>query len=261
MKPARGSNRKEVRLTKLEKFAMVTGDFMRQFSPHTLVVTLVTPIAIAAAFIWSFQKSNVTQITIARAAEVVEATSTVEEVQVDPQEIEVVDMVPDGLVSPIADAEKRVTKKPFGIHIDPEHSPVPNDRFTGYHVGVDFEIFEDEQDIDVPIVAMCPGKLLFKTYAKGYGGLAVQECIINDRAVSIIYGHLNLASITVEAGSMLAPGERIGLLGKGHSTETDGVRKHLHLGIHDGSKVDIRGYVQIEAEIGQWLDVLEYLQN
>lgn len=33
-------------------------------------------------------------------------------------------------------------------------------------------------------------------------------------------------------------------LGNGYSSDTDGERKHLHLGIHLGEVVDIRGYVQ-----------------
>jgi hypothetical protein len=31
------------------------------------------------------------------------------------------------------------------------------------------------------------------------------------------------------------------------------------LGIHQGSAIDIRGYVQNQADLGQWLDVRNYL--
>ena len=160
---------------------------------------------------------------------------------------------------PIDDAEGRVTKKPFGLKIEPGLSPVPNDRFAGYHVGVDFETTEAESDADVPIYAICDGKLLFKEFARGYGGLAAQECVLNETNVTVLYGHLSLSSIGATAGDALVQGERIGVLGTGFSAETDGVRKHLHLGVHPGSGIDIRGYVQTEAETIQWLNALEYL--
>src|SRR5688572_4987589 len=80
------------------------------------------------------------------------------------------------LFPPIGAAASRVTKKPFGIEIHPQTSPVPGDRFDGFHVGVDFETFEDEAEIDVPVYAACEGPLLFKKQAKGYGGVAVQRC-------------------------------------------------------------------------------------
>ncbi len=160
---------------------------------------------------------------------------------------------------PMDNAQERVTKKPFGLLIQAGHSPVENDRFTGYHVGVDFETFEDEQEIDVPIYAICDGRLVFKTFANGYGGVALQECDLYSEPVTVIYGHLNLESIDAEAEEFLNQGGQIGILGKGFSEETDGVRKHLHLGIHTGSEIDIRGYVQKEEETTRWLDVLSYL--
>lgn len=166
------------------------------------------------------------------------------------------------LAAPISRARERVTLKPFGIEIHPETSPVPNDRFDGIHVGTDFETFADEQDADVPIYAICEGRLQFKVRAKGYGGVAVQECVIDGRDVSVIYGHLNLASIEPEVGQLLRPGDHIGLLGQGFSQETDGVRKHLHLGLRervDIEEPDILGYVKTSEEVAPYLDVLPYL--
>ena len=160
---------------------------------------------------------------------------------------------------PIDDAEGRVTKKTFGLKIEPGHSPVPNDRFAGYHVGVDFETTEAEADIDVPIYAICDGEVLFKEFAGGYGGIAVQECLLDGEPVSALYGHLNLSRIEVSAGDMLVRGDRIGVLGKGYSPETDGVRKHLHLSVHPGTNVDIRGYVKTLVETTKWLDPVRYM--
>jgi murein DD-endopeptidase MepM/ murein hydrolase activator NlpD len=161
---------------------------------------------------------------------------------------------------PIDNATERVTKKPFGLKITPETSPVANDRFSGYHVGVDFETFEDEQDIDIPIYAICDGPLVLKQFAKGYGGMAVQTCELESRTVSVIYGHLNLTSIAAEPNEVLERGQIIGYLGQGYSPETDGVRKHLHLGLYAGDKLDIRGYVQEEGDAAQWLDPLRYMR-
>ncbi|MFA5935314.1 MAG: peptidoglycan DD-metalloendopeptidase family protein [Patescibacteria group bacterium] len=168
-------------------------------------------------------------------------------------------IVPAKLGLPMTDALRRVTKKTFGMEVHPETSPVQNDRFDGYHVGVDFETDETEQDIDVVVSAICDGPLLSKNFAKGYGGFALQSCVLDGEDVIITYGHLDLENIEVEPKQILTRGERIGVLGKGHSRETDGVRKHLHLGIHRGTETDIRGYVQKKEEIEKWLDVLKYL--
>jgi murein DD-endopeptidase MepM/ murein hydrolase activator NlpD len=162
---------------------------------------------------------------------------------------------------PMDRADERVTKKPFGLKIEPGHSPVENDRFTGYHVGVDFETFADEQDIDIPVYVICDGPLVLKQFAKGYGGLAVQTCDLEGQPVSIIYGHLDLTSIAAQPNDLLERGQVIGQLGQGLSPETDGVRKHLHLGVYAGEKLDIRGYVQEELDTKNWLDPLAYMEN
>lgn len=163
-------------------------------------------------------------------------------------------------IAPISRGLERVTKKPFGLHITPETSPVEHDRFSGYHVGVDFETFPDEQDAAIDITAACDGILLLKKQASGYGGVAVQSCTLDDQPVTVVYGHLDLASIAPETGASLHQGDFIGVLGKGYSPETDGVRKHLHLGIHAGPDLNILGYVQEEEKVSGWLDALQYLR-
>ena len=164
------------------------------------------------------------------------------------------------LTPPITNWQNRVTKKPFGIYITPKTSPVQPERFQGYHTGVDFETFPDEQNIDVPIYAICDGKLLQKRTASGYGGIAVQACKLNGEDATIIYGHLRLTSVTANVGQELKAGDMLAVLGTGYSTETDGERKHLHLGIHKGSAINILGYVQNQAELANWLDVTKYLK-
>ena len=155
---------------------------------------------------------------------------------------------------PLDRASERITKKPFGIYITPANSPVQPEKFRGYHTGTDFETFPEEQSADVPVVAVCDGKIALKKYASGYGGVLVESCQLNGGSVTVIYGHLKLASIQKNAGAGLAQGEEIGVLGKAYSAETDGERKHLHLGIHKGAGVNILGYVQSKAELSSWLD-------
>lgn len=162
------------------------------------------------------------------------------------------------IVEPIAGAMSRVTKKPFGIKISLKDSPVQPERFSGYHTGVDFETTEVEQNIEVPIYAICSGPLVLKKYATGYGGVAVQSCQIEKNEVTVIYGHLRLASITQKIKQEIKAGEQIGFLGKGYSTETDGERKHLHLGIHYGEQVILLGYVQKQSELSAWLDATKF---
>jgi hypothetical protein len=161
---------------------------------------------------------------------------------------------PSPFSPPLERAEERITKKPFGIFIAPQNSPVRPERFRGFHTGTDFEIFPDELDADVLAAAVCDGKIAQKKYASGYGGLLVESCELDGQPVTVVYGHLKLASIAKKAGDTLAKREEIGILGKNFSAETSGERKHLHLGIHRGSSVDIRGYVSKEADLSGWVD-------
>lgn len=155
---------------------------------------------------------------------------------------------------PIDHAAQRVTKKPFGIYVTPGHSPVSPERFHGYHTGVDFEIFPNETTTPVVIKTICAGKLLEKAQARGYGGMVIQACTYNKQPITVVYGHLNIKSVTSTVGKPLAQGAVLGVLGKGYSTQTDGERKHLHLGIHKGKYIDTRGYVQNKSELKNWID-------
>src|SRR5512144_2178359 len=102
----------------------------------------------------------------------------------------------DAVAPPLPDASGRVTKKPFGIFITPDASPVNFERFRGYHTGVDFETTPAERDADVPVSAICDGKLVMKKTASGYGGVAVESCEIGGGPVTVIYGHVRLSSVT-----------------------------------------------------------------
>ena len=158
---------------------------------------------------------------------------------------------------PINKMENRVNKKPFGVHVSPESSPVEVEKFTGYHTGVDFEIWPEEEDLEIPIFTICDGKVVYKDYVNGYGGVLVQSCLIDGEKITALYGHLKLSSIAYKVNDELRAGKMIGVLGEGYSSETSGERKHLHLGLHKGEEVDFRGYVQTLAELDEWIDFMK----
>lgn len=163
------------------------------------------------------------------------------------------------LTQPLSDSRARVTKKPFGIYITPATSPVQPEQFSGYHSGVDFEIADSESDAEVVAAAVCDGTVRVKRRVSGYGGVFIHSCVIDGAEVTVLYGHLQLASIGFAVGQTIHAGDRIGLLGDGYSEDTDGERKHLHLGIHRGTSIEYRGYVGSESQLSDWLDALEYL--
>jgi hypothetical protein len=162
---------------------------------------------------------------------------------------------------PLRQAEKRITKKPFGIKISPENSPISPERFSGYHTGIDYEIFENEQNIDVEVFAICSGKLLKKERVSGYGGALIQECELEGQPAIVLYGHIELNSVEQNPGDYVLLGDPLALLGEAFSRDTDGERKHLHIGIHKGTAMNVRGYVQNELELKNWIDFETYRKN
>ncbi len=160
---------------------------------------------------------------------------------------------------PLSEISKRETKKTFGIYITPENSPIQPERFKGYHTGVDFEILPQELDKDVPVYAICSGELKLKQFSSGYGGVVVQICQLNERPITVVYGHLRLSSLINNIGDNLDIGDNIGLLGDDKSSETDYERKHLHISIYNDSEINIRGYVDSEEELLNWIDPCLYI--
>lgn len=165
-----------------------------------------------------------------------------------PQETVIADDIP--LLNP----QERITKKPFGILINPKNSPIPNERFSGYHTGADLEIFPEEANADVEVRAICEGKILQKKRVSGYGGVIIQNCVFNGEKVTVLYGHLKLSDAPAEIGKTFFRGDRLAILGAGGSADTDGERKHLHLGIKESDKIDVRGYISNKSELTSWLN-------
>ena len=159
------------------------------------------------------------------------------------------------VLEPVEDFLDRATIKRYGTYITPDTSPIQGDRFTGYHTGIDAEF--TDTDADIPVVAIADGTIALSDWVKGYGGVIVIRHVINDVPVFALYGHLDEQSFTKAVGDRVAAGSQIAVLGEGHSTETDGVRKHLHFSILTRDTIDLRGYVQTEAELAPWLNPLD----
>lgn len=163
------------------------------------------------------------------------------------------------LIEPIDDFKTRITKKPFGIYITPQTSPVAPEKFVGLHTAVDVE-YVDKPDVDIPVRAITIGEVIKSGTAAGYGGILVIKHNINSKTHAVIYGHLDPKSL-VKLGMQVKTGQQIGVLGEGNTSETDGERKHLHFGVRADSTADIRGYVSSKIELLSWLDPLTFFNN
>ncbi len=159
------------------------------------------------------------------------------------------------LVPPVADFKSRITKKFLGTYVTPQNSPVQPERFTGYHTGVDVE-YEDVTD-DVPVKAIADGTVLKSSWVSGYGGMLVVEHTLEGKPRAVVYGHLDPNRLP-KVGSTLRQGDTISYLGKGHTHDTDGERRHLHFAILQTNAINVRGYVATKEALNQWLDPLTF---
>ncbi len=186
------------------------------------------------------------------ATPIAEKTETVIEEEKEDKKVETLDI-------PMKNTLKRITKKPFGIKVSPNDSPVQPEKFSGFHTGTDFEIFEDEIEKDIEIKAICDGEIIQKNSVSGYGGVIVQKCQYNDNPILVLYGHIQLDSSTKERE--IKKGDFIALLSLANSQESGFERKHLHLGIIKGDQINYRGYVQLEEELSSWINPIIVLQK
>jgi len=161
-------------------------------------------------------------------------------------------------IPPIDGFYERIAKKPFGIYITPQTSPVQPDRFRGYHTGVDVE-YEDVIE-EMPVKAIAKGMVVFSQTAGGYGGVMVIRHNIKDQSLFALYGHLDPKSM-LPPRTEVSKGQVIGVLGEGKTEETDGARKHLHFAILKKNSLDIRGYVLNKEELDDWYDPVEFYKD
>lgn len=155
---------------------------------------------------------------------------------------------------PLERSSERITKKLFGTFVTQTNSPVSPERFRGYHAGTDFEILPGEEDVDVRVYTACDGPITAKRWVSGYGGLVIQACQLDGQTVTVLYGHIRLASVMEAIGAQMYRGAYLGVLGDGYSSETDNERKHLHLGVHRGSSMVLAGYVQSQDPLASWMN-------
>ena len=87
----------------------------------------------------------------------------------------------------------------------------------------------------------------------------MQQCWLENQPVTVVYGHLDLNSISIEEGEGLKPGDIIGNLGADKSQETDGERRHLHLAFHKGKEINYAGYVENESQLSTWINPCQYV--
>ncbi len=159
---------------------------------------------------------------------------------------------------PLDNVGQRTIKKHFGIYVTPQNSPIQPEKFHGYHTGTDFEIFSGEENIDVPVRAVCDGDMLAGQFVSGYGGVLIQNCRIENNYANVLYGHLGPASFKFRIGEKIKKGDVIGILGDPSKNETGGERKHLHMGIYRKKGIEFRGYVNSESELAGWIDPCLY---
>lgn len=168
---------------------------------------------------------------------------------------------PRSVVEPLKDSRNRITKKPFGIYITRENSPVQPERFSGFHTGVDFEVTKAEIPKDVLVYSVCSGQIVRKINVSGYGGVIVQACNLDGQPVTIVYGHLSLSKTKYQELDKVEMGDMFSVLGDDKSKDTDGERKHLHLGIHKGTVINYSGYVGVESQLSDWIDIEDLLNE
>ncbi len=159
------------------------------------------------------------------------------------------------LAEPVKDFKARVTKKPFGIYVTPQDSPIQPERFTGYHTGADAEY--GDVTADVPIFAVADGTITHSQWTSGYGGCFILKVEINGSPHSSLYGHIRPSTLP-SLGQQFKKGDQIAVLGTAYSTETDGERRHLHLGILSDDRIDVKGYVSSQSQLSGWLDPLSF---
>lgn len=226
------------------------------FLPKKFLIVSIICLCLGMSF-WVFSKSkqvNPIDQTISIKTDSQTSSTTESNTKASTSSSETPNQPASLFTEPISDTAKRITKKHFGTYVEPGNSPVSPERFKGFHTGLDIETFPEEENQDIEVKAICTGELRQKQTINGYGGVAIQDCLFKNKPITILYGHLKFASIKSPIKKTIQAGETIGLLGKGFSTETSNERKHLHLSIHQGITIDVRGYVASKNQLDTWLD-------
>lgn len=165
---------------------------------------------------------------------------------------------------PLEKTLERSSDKSFGQYIDKnfyigKENLFPN-QFFGYHAGVDLEIFPEELNQEVQVLAITSGTLSFIGQVSGYGGLILEQ--LDNQDLTVLYGHLKLQVSSLKVGDKVQAGQKIASLGNAFSRETGRERKHLHFGIYKGHDLSFKGYEISQNNLeAKWIDPLKFLQN
>jgi len=166
------------------------------------------------------------------------------------------------LYYPMSGFDARISVREFGKLVKATDVVSPcGAPFSGYHDADDLEVTPAEVNVDVPVYAVADGVVKQVSAVSGYGGLLVLGVTLKDQSYTVYYGHINLGSATLVAGSSVKAGQKLASLGAQCSTQTSGERKHLHFAMHKGATVDVRGYVPTFGELAAWIDPKAYLAD
>jgi len=164
------------------------------------------------------------------------------------------------LYFPMTDFASRITFRTFGQLVRTTDIASPcGATFSGYHDADDLEVASTEVNTEVPVYAIADGTVREVGPVSGYGGLLVLGVTINGQSYTVYYGHINLGSTSLVAGSAVKAGQKLAILGAQCSVQTGGERKHLHFTIHSGTTIDVRGYVPSLDVLTAWVDPKVFL--
>ncbi|MDA1038436.1 MAG: M23 family metallopeptidase [bacterium] len=159
---------------------------------------------------------------------------------------------PDRVGLPVENYVNGRTMKVFGEYIE--------DRFKGYHVGDDVEVIDKKREM--PVMAIAEGVVRQVSRTSGYGGLVIIDHLNGQPdAVTALYGHLDLSSVSLKEGETVSLGDFIGNLGDDASEETDGERKHLHFALYPGGDARVAGYELKEEDIDRWINPTDFFTS
>lgn len=151
------------------------------------------------------------------------------------------------VVLPVEGYVAQRTFKAFGEYI--------SDRFVGYHVADDIEF--TSVDEEVPVVAIADGTVTRVGDVDGYGGMI----LVDHGDINAIYGHVDLASVSIIEGDTVVKGQFLANLGDGETEETDGERKHLHFGLYEGEPVRVNGYANSTMAVYTWHNPQDWFRS
>lgn len=121
------------------------------------------------------------------------------------------------------------------------------------------EFFKKKISASIEVRAIMDGTIINKLSVSRYGGIILEKAEIDDQPVIILYGHVDLDSSTKE--KEVKKDDPLAILAPANNSKSGYERKHLHLGIIKGNKIDYRGYVQSIKELSSWIDSEIFLQK